>query len=61
MGAIIAAIGQGPEGIKSARKTAAMAVDHVFIWTPDYFYALKQYGNKLRNSRLGAKSKGNRM
>ncbi len=61
MGAIIAAIGQGPEGIKSARKTAAIGVDHVFIWTPDYFYALKQYGDKLRNSRLRAKRKGNRM
>ncbi len=57
MGAIIAAIEQGGEGIKSARKTAAMAVDHVFIWTPDYFYALKQYGNKLRDSRRRAKSR----
>ena len=61
MGAIIAALEQGPEGIKSARKTASMAVDMVFIWTPDYFSALKQYGNKLRNSRLRAKSKGNRI
>ncbi|HJQ70782.1 MAG TPA: hypothetical protein VKA70_17540 [Blastocatellia bacterium] len=58
MGAIIAAIGQGAEGIKSAHKTAAIAVDQVFIWTPDYFYALKQYGNKLRDSRRRAKSKG---
>ncbi len=57
MGAIIAAIEQGSEGIKSAHKTAAMAVDHVFIWTPDYFYALKQYGNKLRDSRRRAKSR----
>ena len=61
MNAIIAAIGQSPEGIKSARKTAAIAVDMMFIWTPDYFSALKQYGNKLRDSRLKAKSKSNQM
>jgi hypothetical protein len=57
MGAIIAAIEQGGEGIKSARKTAAMAVDMVFIWTPDYFSALKQYENKLREIRRRAKSR----
>ena len=51
MGAIIAATEQGGEGIKSARKTAAMAVDMIFVWTPDYFSALKQYGNRLRDSR----------
>ena len=57
MGAIIAAIEQGGEGIKSARKSAAIAVDMVFIWTPDYFSALKQYENKLREIRREAKSR----
>jgi len=57
MNAIIAAIEQGPEGIKSARKTATIGVDQVFIWTPEYFYALKQYGNKLRDSRRREKSR----
>ena len=57
IGAIIAAIEQGGEGIKSAHKTAAIAVDEVFIWTPEYFSALKQYGNKLREVRRRANSR----
>ena len=57
MGAMIAAIEQGGEGIKSARKTASIVVDMIFVWTPDYFYALKQYGNKLRDSRRRAKNR----
>ena len=57
MCAMIAAIEQGGEGIKSARKTAALVLDMIFVWTPDYFYALKQYGNRLRDSRRRAKSR----
>ncbi|HEX5731518.1 MAG TPA: hypothetical protein VF131_01695 [Blastocatellia bacterium] len=57
IGAMIAAVEQGGEGIQSTHKTASMAIDMVFIWTPDYFSALKQYEKKLREIRRGTKSR----
>jgi NAD(P)H-dependent FMN reductase len=57
MEAIVAAIEQGGEGIRSAYKTAAVAVDMVFIWTPEYFSALKQYAGKLRRKKSSSRKK----
>ena len=55
MDAMVAAIEQGGEGIKLARQTALVAVDMVFIWTPEYFLALRQYTDKLRKVRLSSR------
>lgn len=57
METIAAAIEQGGEGIRSAYKTAAVAVDMVFIWTPEYFSSLKQYARKLRRMRMSSRKK----
>jgi hypothetical protein len=60
VGAIIKALEQGGAGIKSARKTASVAVDMVFLWTPGYFAALKEYQSWLREIRRNAKANGSR-
>lgn len=57
MKAIIASVGQGPEGIKAAHLTANRAVELAFRWTPDYISAFKQFKNKLRENRLMEESR----
>ena len=51
MKAIIAGVGQGPLGIDAAHLTASYALEMAFRWTPDYFLALREYGDKLRTLR----------
>jgi hypothetical protein len=38
----------GREGIDAAHRTARLAVQQAFRWTPEYLYALRQYENRLR-------------
>lgn len=54
MRAIIAGVGQGAQGIDAAHLTASYALELAFRWTPDYFWALRQYSDKLRTTRLSA-------
>lgn len=57
MKAIIAGVGQGPDGIKAAHLTADRAVELAFRWTSDYVSAIKQYRDRLRENRLVAESR----
>jgi hypothetical protein len=49
MKAIIAAMGEGSQGIKAARETAARAVEIGFRWSIYYFGTLKIYKARLRS------------
>src|SRR5215216_4638088 len=59
--AVMGAIGEavergGREGIDMAHRTASYAVQQAFRWTPEYLYALRQYENRLRGLRQGART-----
>lgn len=51
MAAIIAGVGQGPDGVNTAHLTASRAVEMAFRWTREYFSALDRYRKKLRRLR----------
>ncbi|MEK6303583.1 MAG: hypothetical protein AABO41_23005 [Acidobacteriota bacterium] len=52
MGAIIAGLGQGAQGVNAAHLTASRAVELAFRWTHEYFSALDRYRKELRRMRL---------
>ncbi len=56
MQAIIAAVQQGPAGIRAAHKTARRAVDIAFSWTYTYLTALGEYKDSLRQVRQEEKN-----
>ena len=56
MRAIIAGVGQGPDGVNAAHLTASRTVELAFRWTREYFSALDRYRKKIRGRRLTAES-----
>lgn len=56
MRAIIAGVGQGPDGIKAAHLTASRSVELAFRWTRDYVLTFRQFRERLRESRRAADS-----
>jgi hypothetical protein len=53
MKAVIASIGQGPQGMKAAHLTAARTVELAFRWVLEYFATFDLYREKLRSNRQG--------
>jgi hypothetical protein len=56
MTAIIAGLGEGPNGVNAAHLTASLTVELAFRWAREYFSALDRYRDKLRRMRLTAGS-----
>jgi hypothetical protein len=52
MGAIIASLDQGRQGINAAHLTASLAVLMTFRWSHEYRSALDDYRHRLRRDRL---------
>ena len=56
MRAIIAGVGQGPDGIRAAHLTASHSVEIAFRWTRDYFLTFREFRERLRESRRATDS-----
>jgi chemotaxis regulatin CheY-phosphate phosphatase CheZ len=54
--AVVAALEQGPQGVRAVHQTAARCVELAFRWTLEYFAAFDLYRDKLREIRREAKS-----